>query len=115
MNRLAGIIMRTHGLFFRNRNTRRVHFEQAVHISRLVDQIYYEAAERETSVARALFMRLPDEAATAVVNHYFDPYYLRLTREGLWHWLENHVLFDKTGRIVVLHDYGTIIWKETNA
>lgn len=111
MNWVARSIIKAHGILFRNQNLRRIHVDQGFFVNKMIGDIYQEAAERETSVGRALFMRLPDPAANIVLQTYFDPYHLRLDKEGLWLWLENHVLFDVDGRIVVLHDYGSILWK----
>lgn len=114
MNLLACIIIRAHGIIFRNRATKKIQVDQALFIDPFVENVMLEAAERGTSVGKILYLRLPEPAANIATNKYFDPYFQHLTKVTLWNWLENHVLFDKDGQIVVLHDRGIILWKETN-
>ena len=88
-----------------------VRFAQAKHLAEAVDSIMLEAALQETSPGKTLFLRLPEPAANIALRHHFDPYRLYLNKDGLRHWLENHILFDEDGRMVVLHNDGVILWR----
>lgn len=78
----------------------------------LVDQIIAETSQSHNRTGMALSFKLPPEAAKITHSLWFDPYMLDLTREQLMHWVESHVWFAEDGRVVALHDYGMVLWRE---
>lgn len=85
---------------------------QAKWIARTIDDILDHSYEARTRVGVALYCMLPEDAQKKLYKLSFDPYSRDFDRKDLYEWLTNHVFFDHYGCVVILHDYGTILWKQ---
>jgi hypothetical protein len=79
-------------------------------VLKISDEVLAEAFETKMRSGMRLYCLLPGEAQKIVNTVWFDPYNTPLGREALEHWLWNHVFFNKYGEVVILHDYGKILW-----
>lgn len=86
-------------------------FQQDKWVRDAADQILSQAFEARGRTGMHLWMSLPEQAQKIVLTAWFDPYNQSLGREALEDWLHNHVFFDKYGDMVILHDYGTVLWR----
>ena len=79
---------------------------------RAADQILDQTVESRLRTGAQLYFSLPPDCRDIVSKESFDPYYQSLNRAALIHWLISHVFFDKFGNMVILHDYGTVLWQD---
>lgn len=110
---LGLMIVKLNPFLYRKRRQDRLNeVNQLKWIVKTTDLVMSESVGRRTGVR--LYCELPDDMLVAVNSQWFDPYHLNLTRDGVIHWLENHITFDKTGEMVTLHDYGEVVWTKEN-
>lgn len=83
----------------------------------VAQRIYTDAVQRQSISGRMLWNRLPEDMQSYVTDTRFDPYHKGLNENELYRWLWQHVIFDKSGDIIAIHDCGKIItckegWEE---
>lgn len=81
------------------------------HVDRLTEDLIIESNETNQRTGMRLFCRLPGDAANAIVGSRIDPYYREFNNKELRYWIQTHLFFNEDGKIILLHDFGNVIWK----
>ena len=59
-----------------------------------------------------LFNSLRHEVSQIVRSSHLDPFYKEMSYQEVVEWLENHIIYDETGRMIALFDEDRILWEE---
>ena len=76
---------------------------------RTAHQLYVKAEERDRGSGYILWHYIPLDMTPIMGNLEYDPYDRHMEPHELRRWLWDHVVFDKYGEIIALHNKGEII------
>lgn len=84
---------------------------QAYWSLKLAEEIFDAGLEKGRANGAILWQRLDPAIAERVQKTDFDPYKTNQFITGIATWLWNHIVFDRNGDMIALHDHGEILFR----
>lgn len=59
-----------------------------------------------------LFNQLPNDAASHVAGSLFDPFHKDLTTFEIQRWIDDHMIFNETGKLICIFNNDEVLWED---